>query len=175
MFTLLSQLMVTERFRAKAADIGTAIPLISTQEGLTPDCEPLLVTNQIGNLLKSTVSRKGGHGRFAYFECELGDEHWLLGRTHHLLKKNYGAASSWFEAKDRMVSMGLEPKVLVVGKGSTLVTLAEFPVLQIEALKPNQGILLAQPSDVGYYTRIRDHIGVMFTKVDRSMVAVESV
>lgn len=174
MFTLLSQLFVTERHRLRAGYVGHAMPLASEIDVDDHSIEPLLITTTRGTFLESWVSR-AGYARFGFSECPIEEEATLIREFHRVLVarsrvNGWGCvAATVGDALTLMRGRGANPCHVVAGPwlnamGNLKVLDAGFP--------EGAALLLPEPSAAGLHTRVGDYVGILAYRVDRCFAAV---
>lgn len=192
--------ILSERTRRRQGwDGAFAIPAFSERTVDNTD-QPFLVTNARRSFVQPSV--KDGIVRYGFSECDLEDEQHLLAEFWRLLWKtsvDYGwenRCSSIVEAKDRLVSFGLEPRTLIVplitlskvcGQEISLddarkLIVAQGYIAEVDGIRvlfsylpEGQMILSAAPPLVGAYTRIDGHIGMIFRRVDQTVVLINEL
>jgi len=173
MFSVLSQLFITERHRQRAANVGFSLPAL-LEHDVQASVEPLLATNMRGTFLRTRVSRTGSV-RSGFSECPIDKEPELLREFWNVLIKE-GEQEGWDntaptveEALEKLRKAGLTPKTLVVA--SDLDGAPEgLRVLKSEL--PGGALAAAEPEVTGIYTRVGDHVSIMAQRVNVALVVV---
>jgi hypothetical protein len=193
--------LVPERLRRKAArEGGFAIPAMQERPMGVVDT-PLLVTNARRSFVQAVPSREHVV-RYGFSECPLEDESNLLGEFYRILWST-SETQGWVnrcktiaQAKQILESFGLLPRTLLVpfatlhkvcGQEISLdearkLTVSQGCVAEVDGLKvlfsdlcEGQLILGTSPPLVGVYTRIDDHVGLVFRKIDQSVVLINEL
>lgn len=193
--TALERLLVTERHRRRSdesAGVGFAVPAIAERPA-DPDLEPLVVTDARGQLVPTKVSRTRGVARCGFFECTTEDEAALIPRFFDALWR-LSETSGWenrcTSLADASARMLLEPRSIVVPYGwvekvsgmsredadglmsaQGYISKGDQQIL-VGDLPDSVALLAAAPPLLGFYTRVDDRLGVMLTRVDRTIFLV---
>lgn len=186
--SLLAHLLVTERHRQRAASGGGwSVPVMSDRE-VPPEAEPMLVTNARGGFVPTRRNHEG-FARFGISACPLESEPVLLGRFYGALA-SLSSCSKWpnrfssaNEAIGAMQATTYKPKTLVVSESLiSQFTTDESGVLvgNIDGIKvlsanlPIGGALLfTNPTLLGVYVRIGDHLGLQFYNVRQTVAVIK--
>lgn len=190
------------RQRVSTKSVGTlsghlqTIPAIS--EFVVDDwAEPLLATNARKRLVSTRVSSIGT-GRYGFSEVPLEDEDAffvelygaLEAYRHPVTGDPICRARTGGEALQLMRRAGLDPAHLIVsgadlGTPDEVVKLKRLAAIQgyitevdairtlVADLPKGCALLTAVPAKLGVYTRVGNYLGVLFLRVDLSMVLVE--
>lgn len=174
--------------------VGHSRPVLCEQE-VGPDDGPFLATNLRGTFLPTSRSLDGV-ARFAFTECPVGEEDRLLSELYDVLWKA-SVQQDWSnrcislgQARERMVSLGLEPRTFIVSLSflkdlSTedadklmqfqgYVTEVEGIRILASTLPPGRAILVATPIQAGLYVRSGDYVGLLVYHANRSLILVNS-
>lgn len=198
--SVLERLFKAERHRRKVREDGSYSPPGASSFYVEPEQAPWVTTLSKGNFVPTHRGKDGFVGQ-AFTDCPIEEE----GRLLHELYGSLLTLRSVFrwsnvvktiaEAQQRMVSLKLEPKTLVVPFEDlsevvgTSLTLDEAEMLMLtkgcvaevggvkiltvgEGLPKGSAILGTLPALVGVYTRVYDHVGVTVLQADRSLVLV---
>lgn len=192
-FTVLERLLTTERIHQRAGKLGHSLPALqerpaSVEEG------PFLSTNMKRNFLPTRLS-SAGYVRFGFSYVPVGEDDSLLPVVHQAISA-LGSSSrciSLADAMTRLRANHFDPRTMVLPASwlpemcgpdfdpSTAMTLqaSQGFVAQVEDVQvmvadiPDRMALVATiPPLVGRYTRIGDHLGLLFLRADRAIVAV---
>jgi hypothetical protein len=152
--------------------------------------DPLLATNARGVFLPTSTSRTGV-ARFGFSPCSFEEEPRLLRRLYEWLwtQQKWPLRCSGIQtAVDRFRSLGLEAKVIVVSAIDAPAMIGKSePVPEgfagvVNGMKvlvsdlPKGAALVTVGSDrLGIYTRVEDHLGLLFQRIDQNMVVVDDV
>ncbi len=197
--TIFAHLLVTERYRQRAArSSGFAIPAL--QEIDLPagaSVSPVLATNMRGKFLPTRCS-SDHRIRYGFSNCSLEEEPLLLRELHSTLstlstKEKWGnRCSSRPEAIQKMLANGLQPKTLLLPEeqlpeGSKVEEAREqmrlygHAAIDVDGMKvllaplpSGTSMVVAAPSEAGLYTRVGNYLGLLITRVDRSIMLVEA-
>jgi hypothetical protein len=196
--SVLERLLVTERYRPRAAaGSGFSVPILLERE-VGPEHEPLLVTNSRG-LFVPTRRAAEGFARYAFFPCPLDEEDQLLVRLHAALWSE-GEAAGWTNRAPTLdrgmaVFRGLasaQPSAVVVSQDAAALE-GELSAEELDKLRKLRGhvaeihgvriylaplpagcaIVAAAPKALGVYTRVGDHLGLQLLNVRRTLVVVK--
>jgi hypothetical protein len=197
--SVLERVLFVERHRRQASAAGGFSLPVMLQDQVSPEDEPLMVSNMRGDFLEGRRS-KDGVSRFAFFPCPLEREDEVLRQLCHTLLR-ISTASNWgnrcrsvSEAMAFMVRQGLEPRTRVaplsllkeacgvaVGEDEAEnLMLAQGHIAEVDgvrlvtttALPQGAALLAAAPAIVGTYFRVDDCLGVMIRQANRSLVLV---
>jgi hypothetical protein len=174
---LFAHLFVPERHHQRAGAVGFAVPAFSEIEfEHGREIEPLLATNMRNTFVRTRVSTHG-HARFGFSECEVDHEGYMLCEFYRVLVETIrqegwkNIASSVPTGIDLLRSLGFVPKLVVTPIESAV----DLPdgVYQVVADLPTDAALVMAPApQVGLYTRVGNHMGLLAYRVDRALVAV---
>lgn len=154
---------------------------------LGPTCGPLLVTNTRGDFV---LSRPGSTGvaRYGFSPCPVDSEDVLFGRFFCRLGQHTGTRCKGLAlAQARFEARGVSAQTLVVSVPDAVRMLGpsaptEGVVGQVQGLRvvvagiPDGQALLAGPvHHGGHYTRVGDHLGLLFRNVDQNLVLIDDV
>lgn len=165
---------------------------------LESSSEPLVVTNAMGWLVVTRVSRTNSLGRYGFFECPTTAEQNLMPRIFSDLwglSRNLGWKNRCSSLSEATGKMRLPPRSVVVPY--SLVEQASGEALSREDcdrlmttqgyiadkngqqilvanLEDGQALLAATPALVGVYTRIDDWLGLLLKQVDQTLFLVDS-
>ena len=91
-------------------------------------------------------------------------------------------------ALERLQKLGIEAATIVVSEGDARVMLGmEEPVLEgfvgtvgkmkvlVSDMEKGTALVAVAPEHLGVYTRVTDYLGLLFQRIDRSMVVVDDV
>lgn len=176
MLSLLAHLFVTERHRARAGNTGHARPCVSEVTITDNSIEPLMATNMSGVFLNTRISKQG-YARFGFTEVDYTQEVDLLRALHSAVVANGKSlgwennATSFEDAINKMAGNGIFPATIVAAKHPGIELHKDTRFVQAP-LGERVGLVLASPIEVGLYTRVRDHAGVLVHRADRAIVAV---
>lgn len=192
-FSAFERLLAPERLRQRAARAGFATPAM--QEIDWPGARvPLLATNMRGTFLPTRPSRVGTI-RYGFSACPVDEEGPLLRELCRVLLEviHVNRCTSIQAAIERMRSQGLEPKSLVMAEAQLpeilgpsadieaakrsmsllgYVTLMDGMQILIADLPSGTALVGASPWQLGRYTRVGDHVGILLQGVDRSLMVV---
>jgi len=180
-FSALSHLLVTERLRQRAASRGGfSIPAMEERD-VPENVEPILSTNMRGDFL---MVKRGtlGNARYAFFKCPPALEGAVVTRLFETLG-NLASVSGWsnvfgtvLEAVDAMRLTPFAPKTIVI---PTPDELPEGVATSIQGLQvvtaplpQGCGLVATQPTSLGVYTRVGDHLGLQLYNVSRTLMVV---
>jgi hypothetical protein len=199
-YAALERMLQPERFRQRAASRGGFSTPGLCFASVSEDSLPLLASNMRGSF-RLTRRNAEGLAPFGFSAAPVGQEDDLLNELFRVLEET-SAREGWSnrcsgvpEALDRMQSLGLEPKSVVVSE--SLVAEMLGPGFDLEGARrtmATQGFLTAingmqvllsnlpkgsalvtgPPSMVGVYTRVGDHVGLLLQRVNRSVMVVRS-
>ena len=163
--------------------------------------EPLLVTNARRSFVRPVLSRDE-MVRFGFSECPVEDEPHLMSEFFRILWSTSEQArwsnrcNSIAQAKQIIEGYGLLARTLVVpfatlhqvcGQDVSLddarkLTVAQGCVAEVDGVRvlfsdlpQGQMILGTAPPLVGIYTRIDDHVGLVFRKINQSVVLINEL
>ena len=197
---IFSRLLVPERLRRQADMTGAGFARPAMAERPVEQYQtPLLVTNMSGQFVSVQVSQHTGKARYAFCECPPASEPVLLPRLWAKVAE-LGGQQGWgnrctsiAEALDRMKAQGLVPRSMVVAysllgdvcqldrQTADALMSAQGHVMEIEGLQilvsdlpQDKAFVAASPALLGYYTRTDDHLGLMFTQVDKTLILVDT-
>jgi hypothetical protein len=197
--TALERILTTERFRQRAARNGGFSTPSLGYVALEPNSVPILVTNARGSFAL-TRTNKEGFAPFGFTACSIADEGALLLELHRTLR-SISVREGWNnrckgipEAVERLRNSGIEPKSLVVS-GEDLrailgekydaetvsrtmavqgyVTVVDGMQVLLSDLPTGSALVAASPTVVGVYTRVADHLGLLFRQVNRLMMVID--
>jgi hypothetical protein len=203
--SILSRLLLPERYRQRAAPgVGFSPPIMS--ETLCKDpIDPYLVSNTKGSFV---LSRRGPEGtvRYGYFECPVDEEPSVVSKIYDTMwnitqEKVWGNCCS--RVSDAIVQLrmaGLQPRSLVIslplalrfceadgaavaesltrdGYATTLVcpSLPEGLRVLVAPLPESCAILCVNPKLSGVYCRIGDYLGLQLYNVPKNFVILRGV
>jgi hypothetical protein len=179
MFSILSQLFVTERHRPRSGGVGFSLPVFGEQT-VKENIEPLLVTNMRNEFVQTQKSRDG-YARYGFSECPLEKEEELFLKFFEALIRE-GHKNGWGNvtltlslALERMSQNGIYPSCLVMGNNNEEVNSTAFAkerVFIADSLPKPTALLVAQAPFAGTYNRIGDHVGVLAQHADKAFVVV---
>ncbi len=191
-------LLGTERIQQQTtekAKVGFARPVLCEME--IGNDGPFLATN-LRNSFLPTRRSDNGTVRFAFTECPIGQEGSLLNELYEVLWKTSvqydwpNRCTSISEARTRMVTLGMEPKAVILGlldlektigaiteDDADKLMLTQGHIAEVGGIKalaadllPGRAILSSTPSQVGHYVRSGDHLGILICQADRSLILV---
>lgn len=178
MLALFAHIFVPERHRQRAGDVGFAVPAFSEVEYADGrEIEPLLATNMRNTFVRTRVSTHG-HARFGFSECEVDHEGELLCEFHRVLVETIrqegwkNIASSVPTGIELLQSLGFAPKVVVVAPSDSGQAISDGVYQVVADLPTGAALVMALAAQVGLYTRVGNHMGLLAYRVDRALVAV---
>ena len=199
-YAAFERMLKTERHRQRGAARGFSTPSLCTVS-VKADAEPLLATNMRGTFL-ATRRGSGGEARFGFSYCPVGQEGPLLNELHRVLwdtslrEKWANRCSAVAEAVEKLRTQGIEAATLVVSErqlsnvlGSDFhpdaarsamamqgfVAVVDGMQVLLSDLPDGSAFVTGHPTGTGVYTRVGDHIGMLFQRVDRAIMVVRGV
>jgi len=192
-FSILEQVLVVDRHRQRASGKqGFSTPYLCTAK-VIPSSVPLVVTNARGGFVGTRPS-KDGDARYGFsLLSEEGDPDVLVLALYRDVRGlstqgNWGnRCSSVLVAMERLRKSGLEPKSLILSsallkevcgekaasvKGGFVTTLEGGLQVFVAALPDGAALVLPSPEKLGFYTRVRDYVGVMIRRADQTIMVV---
>ncbi len=185
--SILSHLLVTERYRQRAAPSGGfSVPFMSERE-VPPETEPLLVTNARGGFVQTRRSREG-LARFGFSAFPLDSEPLILGRLYEAFE-SASVTAGWSNRFDSlpaaiasMSASPAKPKNLVISEDlvSRFSTdesgglVGNFDGIKVLSAKLPMGgaLLFTTPPVLGVYVRIGDHLGLQFYNIRQNVAVI---
>jgi len=186
--SILAHLLVTERYRQRAAPSGGfSVPFMSERE-VPQETEPLLVTNARGSFVPTRRSREG-IARFGFSGCPLESESILLGRLYSALGV-LSVESGWNNrftttnsAIEFMRASSSKPKNLVISdnlvsqfttsSSEGLVGIVDGIQVLSAKLPLGGALLFTTPPNLGVYVRIGDYLGLQFYNVRQNITVIK--
>ena len=124
-----------------------------------------------------------------FFQCAMEDEYLLFQRLCEYLRAQEPLRCSSVQvAIDRLRGLGLEAKSVVVSEEDATVMLVLTEPLSgcfagtvngmkvlVSDLPKGVAVVTVDPTRLGLYTRVSDHLGVLLQRVDRNMMVVDDV
>lgn len=202
--TALERMLIPEREPRRAAEtsqVGFAVPGL-LERTLEVDQEPLLATDMRGSFVPTRVSRIRKIARCGLSECLPEDEAGLLAELWRVAwglsveQGWYNRCTNLAEAAGLMRAQGYEPRSVVIpyslvheASGQALNReeadnlmfaqgyIAEVNGVQILAadLPERKSLMVASPALAGFYTRVDDRLGVLLTRVNRTLFLIDGM
>jgi hypothetical protein len=190
MASIFGHLLRVEKFLAPKGKRGDfAAPLLGEVQ-LPKGQDPLYATNARGGFAVTRMSQTGA-ARFGFSLCPIDDELQLFRRFFDFIAAE---ARSPIRCKgvqvavDRLRGNGLEAKALVVSAFDATEMLGKSDVslegpagmvngmtVLVADLPKGTAILTVAATRLGVYTRVGDHLGLLFQRVDQNVVVVDDV
>ena len=165
-----------------------SIPMLG-ETTLPKGQDPLLVTNARGWLVPTHTS-SSGVARFGFSFVVQSEEVSLFHALLEVLRRQQGSlrCRGVPMALERLQKLGIEAATIVVSEGDARVMLGmEEPVLEgfvgtvgkmkvlVSDMEKGTALVAVAPEHLGVYTRVTDYLGLLFQRIDRSMVVVDDV
>jgi hypothetical protein len=195
--SVLQRILYPERYQQRAAQTGFSTPVLQ-EIRLGEDALPLLASNMRGGFVPTRRSSEG-NVRYGFSHCPLEDEPRLFESLFDALvtqsvKGRWGnRAATVSEGLARCRERGLQPRFIVipdallpevVGASLSLddaykaqrtrgyATVIEDMQVLLADLPSGNALVSISPREVGCYTRVGDHLGILVQRVDRNLVMV---
>lgn len=183
--TVLSQLLHIDRYLPPKGRRGDFVLPFLGEVGIQGQ-DPLLVTNTRGGFVQSR-SGQTGVARFGFTVCPQEEEHRLLGSLYAYLSEAEGTPRCMGvqSALDHLEGLGLKARGIVVSAADASAMLGpDTSVLDglagtvggmqvfVTDLPRGAGLVAVAPDQLGIYTRVLDHLGLLFQRVDQNLVVV---
>lgn len=192
--SLWERLLVTERYRQRAApDGGFSVPIM-LERMVDPAYEPVLVSNTKGKFVVTRV--KDGVAKFAFFACGVDEEGPALAELYRTLlglSSHPGWPTPATTVQEALRKMPFAKSVILSPDLTAEVCGAEFTAEQCSILMQLQGhlavvngvqflsaplpekcaLLLAAPDKFGVYTRVGNYLGIQLLNVRQTALVVK--
>lgn len=199
---VLDKVLTAERQRRRMGAHGLFVPPVARTYPAVEEEGPWITSLSTGRFTMTGPNKDGEIGQALHERLPEEEGAWLgeLFRSLWAISTRLNwtnRCTSLEEAVKRMVSLGFEPKSLVVPfstissvVGSDLtedeadrVTMGKGCVAEVDEVRvfsardsipAGSGILLAASPLVGFYTRVHDHVGATVIRADRAVVLVQA-
>lgn len=188
--TVFEHLLRVERFLPPKGRRGDFSAPVLGEIELPSGQDPLLATNARGQFVATRMGRTGV-ARFGFSSCAFAEEAQLFQRFYAWLSGRTGTAircKGVQVAVDRFRALGLEAKAVVVSSADAAEMLGKnepVPVgfagmvngmkLLVADMPKGAAVVTVGPDRLGVYTRVAEHLGLLFQRIDQNVMVVDDV
>ncbi len=196
-FTALERMLATQRFRQRMGRVDFSTPSY-LELRVNPESGPFISTNMRGKFIPTRCSKDAVVIQ-GFSPCTVEEEPALLLELHQTVTRASSAqkwrnrCSTLTQALDRMRSFGLKPWSVVIpesllrevcgperdleGARKSMQLRGHVAVVDgiqvlLSSLPDRTAIVAAEPSRVGFYTRVGNYLGILLQEANRSLVVV---